>query len=201
MDTVLRLVYLGAAACFVIGLHLMNRPPTARRGSTISAAGMAAAVAATVVVLVRSGTVTGTGWAVLAAGVSVGGTAGWYLARTVAMTAVPQAVSLFNAAGGGAAALVAVHDLLRVGDAMAVGPAAAGALDVVIGAVTFSGSLIAAGKLQGVVASRPVVFPGSRLVNALLAAVAVGAGVAIATPAHAQDAAVTQRFAADSGDS
>jgi NAD(P) transhydrogenase subunit beta len=181
LDTAIRLVYLGAAACFVIGLHLMNRPPTARRGSTVSAVGMAAAVAATGVVLVRSGTVTGTGWVVLAAGMSVGAMVGWYLARTVAMTAVPQAVSLFNAAGGGAAALIAVHDLVRVGDAMPIGPAAAGALDVVIGAVTFSGSLIAAGKLQGIVASRPVVFPGARLVNAALAATALGAGGLIAT--------------------
>jgi len=111
MDTVLRLVYLGAAACFVIGLHLMNRPPTARRGSTISAAGMAAAVAATVVVLVRSGTVTGTGWAVLAAGVSVGGTAGWYLARTVAMTAVPQAVTDAQAAALPTAGMTALRML------------------------------------------------------------------------------------------
>jgi len=181
LDTVLRLVFLGAAACFVLGLHLMNRPPTAQRGSSVSAAGMAAAVAATVVLLVRSGTVSGTGWAVLGAGVSVGAMGGWYLARTVAMTAIPQAVSLFNAAGGGAAALVAVHDLLRVDDTLPAGPAAAAALDVVIGAVTFAGSLIAAGKLQGVVASRPVVLPGTRLVNAALAALALGSGALIVT--------------------
>jgi NAD(P) transhydrogenase subunit beta len=174
VTTVLGLVYLAAATCFVLGLHLMNRPPTARRGSLLSAYGMAAAVAATVVVLVREGTVTATGWTVLAAGTMVGTTAGWYMARTVAMTSVPQVVSLFNAAGGGAAMLVAVHEFMRHDSA--TGTALAVAVDVVIGAVTFSGSLIAAGKLQGVVASRPVVFPGARVLAVALAVVMAGAG-------------------------
>jgi NAD(P) transhydrogenase subunit beta len=179
VNTVLRLVLLGAATCFVIGLHLMNRPSTARRGSLLSSYGMAAAVAATVVELVREGTVTTTGWIVLATGTVLGTTVGWYLARTVAMTAVPQVVSLFNAAGGGAAMLVAVYEFLRVdgtGDRMAAGLASAVVVDVVIGAVTFSGSLIASGKLQGVVASRPVTFPGVRVLAAALAIVAVAGG-------------------------
>jgi NAD(P) transhydrogenase subunit beta len=179
VTTVLGLTYLAAATCFVVGLHLMNTPRTARRGSLVSTYGMVAAAVATMVVLIRAGTVSVTGWIVLATGAVLGTTVGWYLARTVAMTAVPQVVSLFNAAGGGAAMLVAVHEFLRVdaaGDRLATGPAAAVALDVVIGAVTFSGSLIAAGKLQGVVASRPVVFPGARLIAGALALTAVGAG-------------------------
>jgi NAD(P) transhydrogenase subunit beta len=131
------------------------------------------------VLLVHSSTVSVTGWVVLAAGAAVGATAGWYLARAVAMTAMPQLVSLFNAAGGGAAALIAVHEFLRVSGSegtLATGVAVAVVLDVVIGAITFSGSLIASGKLQGVVASRPVVFPGVRVVNGLLAAVTLGGG-------------------------
>jgi H+-translocating NAD(P) transhydrogenase subunit beta len=184
LDTVIRLVYLAAAACFVIGLHLMNSPVTARRGNTLSATGMAAAVGATLLLLIDSGTVSTTGWIVLGSGAAVGTAAGWYFARTVAMTAMPQLVSLFNAVGGGAAALVAVHEFVRLAGAHAQVPtriAVATVLDVIIGAVTFSGSLVAAGKLQGVVASRPVVFPGVRLLNAVLVLVTVGgAGFVVA---------------------
>src|SRR5262245_35876081 len=114
MDTVLRYVLLAAAVCFVLGLHLMNHPATAKRGNLLSAGGMAAAVLATGMLLTRQGTVTTTGWLVLVAGGALGSAAGLYGARRVAMTAMPQLVSLFNAVGGGAAALLAVNDLLRV---------------------------------------------------------------------------------------
>jgi len=187
LDIAVRLVYLGAAACFVIGLHLMNSPVTARRGNLLSAAGMAAAGVATLAVLARSGAVSATGWTVLATGGAVGALLGWQFARTVAMTAMPQLVSLFNAVGGGAAALVATHELLRLTADAAPVPgrvSVATALDVVIGAVTFSGSLIAAGKLQGLVASRPVVFPGVRVVNAALAVVMVAAGSYVIAGMH-----------------
>jgi NAD(P) transhydrogenase subunit beta len=186
VDTIVRLVYLAAAACFVLGLHLMNSPATARRGNLVSATGMAAAIAATLALLVGSGTVSVTGWIVLAAGAASGTAIGWYLARTVAMTAMPQLVSLFNAVGGGAAALVAGHDVIRVA---AAGPvptrmAVATVLDVAIGAVTFAGSLVASGKLQGIIAGRPLVFPGVRILNAVLAlAVLAGGGYLVVTGA------------------
>jgi NAD(P) transhydrogenase subunit beta len=161
MNNAIHLVYVACAAGFVIGLHLMNSPATARRGNQLSAAAMAVAIATTVVVLVRAGSVRPAGWLVLVAGAAVGGTAGLLAARRVAMTAMPQLVSLFNAVGGGAAALVAVHDTTAA-------PVAA-ALDVLIGAITFSGSVVAAGKLQGLVPSQPLVFKGARPVNLLLA--------------------------------
>ncbi len=102
------------------------------------------------------------------------------------MTAMPQLVSMFNAVGGGAAALVAIHDYIHV--AGAVGGVAESTtvttlLDVIIGSVTFSGSIIAAGKLQGVITSAPVTFRGARAVNLLLAALGLGAaGYVISTP-------------------
>ena len=182
-DTVIRLVYLGAATCFVLGLHLMNSPVTARRGNLLSAAGMITAVAATFAVLVHAGSVRTVAWVVLAAGALVGAGVGLVTARRVPMTAMPQLVSLFNAVGGGAAALVAVHDVVREhGTAeMSAQISVPITLDVVIGVVTFSGSLIASGKLQGMVASRPVVFPAARLINAGLAvAMATAAGFLIA---------------------
>jgi NAD(P) transhydrogenase subunit beta len=177
ITTVVRYVLLAAAACFVLGLHLMNHPARARRGNQLSAAGMIAAVAGVLVLIAGSGTITTTGWIVAAAAVAVGSTAGLYAARTVQMTAMPQLVSVFNAVGGGAAALLAVSDLTGAGAAGV--PARVGvpaALDIVIGAVTFSGSLVAAGKLQGLVPGRPLVFRGARAVNAALGGVFVLAG-------------------------
>ncbi|MBP5942436.1 NAD(P)(+) transhydrogenase (Re/Si-specific) subunit beta [Streptomyces acidiscabies] len=170
-DTV-HYVFLAAAACFVLGLHLMNHPRTARRGNTLSAAAMSAAIAATVWLVAADGTVTRTGWLVLACGGLLGAALGLWAAREVKMTAMPQLVSVFNAVGGGAAALIAVTDLLQTPDPAGIGARVSlpGALDIVIGAVTFSGSLIAAGKLQGIVSGAPVVFPGARLLNVLLPA-------------------------------
>jgi NAD(P) transhydrogenase subunit beta len=187
-ETLVRLIYLAAATCFVLGLHLMNSPVTARRGNQLSAAGMIAAIATAFAQVVHSGTVTTTGWIVLVAGILVGSVAGLYSARTVKMTAMPQLVSLFNAVGGGAAAIVAIADFVRLATRPGAGSVAgtvavATALDVLIGAVTFSGSLIAAGKLQGWVSGAPITYRGSRMVNAGLAVVMVGAGIWLMTGA------------------
>jgi NAD(P) transhydrogenase subunit beta len=175
-DATVHLIYLASAASFVIGLHLMNSPATARRGNQVSATGMTVAIVTTVVVLIRDGGVTVTGWIVLLAGALLGGGFGLYAARRVAMTAMPQLVSLFNAVGGGAAVLLAVDDLLRNGGHAPAVAGISGALDILIGGVTFSGSLIAAGKLQGVVSGAPITFPGSRILNAVLALGFVGSG-------------------------
>lgn len=165
MDTVsdtVHYVFLAAAACFVIGLHLMNHPRTARRGNTLSAGAMAVAIGATVWLVAHQDRISSTGWLVLVSGGVLGAALGLWAAREVKMTAMPQLVSLFNAVGGGAAALIAVNDLLQTENPAGLGARVSlpGALDIVIGAVTFSGSLIAAGKLQGVVSGAPVVFPG-----------------------------------------
>jgi H+-translocating NAD(P) transhydrogenase subunit beta len=175
-NTVIQLIYLVAASCFILGLHLMNNPATARRGNQVSIAGMIAAIIATGVLVVHLGVITSTGWIVLCAGVLVGGGLGLYTARTVKMTAMPQLVSVFNAVGGGAAALVAIRDYMELGSHVAAATSVTTLLDVIIGSVTFSGSIIAAGKLQGVITSAPVTFPGARIVNLLLAVVAVGVG-------------------------
>src|SRR5271156_4230260 len=176
----IQLVYVLAAACFVLGLHLMNSPGTARRGNQVSTAGMAIAVIITLVLLIHDGSVTGIGWTVLIVGALLGSAAGLYSARTIQMTAMPQLVSMFNAVGGGAAALVAVyeyiHDESTPGGVLGT-TSVFTVLDVIIGSVTFTGSLIAAGKLQGVITGQPVVFKGGRLLNTLLAVVAIGAGV------------------------
>src|SRR6184192_3159836 len=185
MNAAFHLIYLACATGFVVGLHMMNSPATARRGNQVSSAAMAVAVGTTVVLLVRAGSVRPVGWLMLAAGAAVGGAAGLYAARTVAMTAMPQLVSVFNAVGGGAAALLAVDDLLRSGGA----PVAA-ALDILIGAVTFSGSLVAAGKLQGWVPSQPIVFPGARALNVVLGLAFLGGGGWLVADPHNRPALV-----------
>ena len=175
-DTTTHLLYLGTAVCFVLGLHLMNSPATARRGNQLSALGMAVAVGLTVVVLVHERTITATAAIVLAAGVAAGAGAGLVAARRVKMTAMPQLVSLFNAVGGGAAALIAFADALPGTTDRPISTTLATFLDVLIGGVTFSGSLIAAGKLAGFVPGRPITFRGARAINLLLALIAVTAG-------------------------
>ncbi|WP_329478867.1 NAD(P)(+) transhydrogenase (Re/Si-specific) subunit beta [Kribbella sp. NBC_01484] len=175
-DTTTHLLYLATAVCFVLGLQLMNSPATARRGNQLSALGMAVAVGLTVVVLVHDRTITATAAVVLAAGVAVGAGAGLVAARRVKMTAMPQLVSLFNAVGGGAAALIAFADALPGSAGRPISTTLATSLDVLIGGVTFSGSLIAAGKLAGFVPGRPLTFRGGRVINLLLGLIAVTAG-------------------------
>ena len=185
-DWIIQLIYVAAAVCFVLGLHLMNTPATARRGNQVSTGGMVAAVVATFALIIHLGVIGVTGWVVMLAGALIGGGAGLYAARTVQMTAMPQLVSMFNAVGGGAAALVAIHDYINLAGATAGVPESTTVttlLDVIIGAVTFSGSIIAAGKLQGLINGAPITFPGSRLVNIAMAVVAVGGSIyLIVTP-------------------
>jgi H+-translocating NAD(P) transhydrogenase subunit beta len=188
VQTAVGYVFLAAAACFVLGLHLMNNPATARRGNWLSAAAMAVAVAATAVLLTAQGTAGMTAWAVIILGAGVGSAAGVYAARAVHMTAMPQLVSLLNAVGGGAAALVAVlhirQEVVPAGTTD-LGPAVTvpGGLDILIGTVALAGSLVAAGKLQGWVAGRPVTFAGARAVNASLGLVMLaGVGWLVVAP-------------------
>src|SRR6201987_2131990 len=173
----IQLVYVLAAALFVLGLHLMNSPATARRGNQVSVTGMVIAGVATLILLIHDGTVTATGWIVLIAGTLIGSAVGLWAARSVQMTAMPQLVSAFNSVGGGAAALVAIYGYYdaesHVGGVLGTTTVFT-VLDVLIGSVTFSGSIIAAGKLQGFIPSQPLIFQGGRLINIALAVVAVG---------------------------
>jgi NAD(P) transhydrogenase subunit beta len=173
----IQLVYVLVAVLFVAGLHLMNSPATARRGNQVSQAGMVIAVVATLVLLIHAGTVTATGWVVLIVGSLLGSAVGLWAARTVQMTAMPQLVSAFNSVGGGAAALVAIYGYYEA-ESRVTGVLGTTTvftvLDVLIGSVTFSGSIIAAGKLQGFIPGQPIIFKGGRLLNLVLAVVAIG---------------------------
>jgi H+-translocating NAD(P) transhydrogenase subunit beta len=176
INTLVYLAWLFGAACFVLGLHQMNSPATARNGNRLSAGGMTIAVLATLVWLITvHGGLSLAAWAIILVGFAIGGGSGLYTARTVKMTAMPQLVSLFNAVGGGAAALVAIDDFIRLtnGSAAPVDTTIFVVLGAVIGSVTFTGSLIAGGKLQGLIAGKPIIVPGGRLVTIALAVIAV----------------------------
>ncbi len=172
--TIVYLAWLAGAACFVLGLHRMNSPATGRSGNQLSAAGMVIAVGATFIyLLTREGGLSATAIAIIVVGFLIGGGAGLYTARTVKMTAMPQLVSLFNAVGGGAAALVAIDDFIRLNSGAPVDTTIFVVLGALIGSVTFSGSLIAGGKLQGLIPGKPIYVPGGQLVTIALAIIAV----------------------------
>jgi proton-translocating NAD(P)+ transhydrogenase subunit beta len=178
--TIVYLAWLAGAACFVLGLHRMNSPATARDGNRLSAAGMTIAVGATLIYLItRDGGLSALALGIILVGFAIGGGAGLYTARTVKMTAMPQLVSLFNAVGGGAAALVAIDDFIRLNSSASIDTTIFVVLGALIGSVTFSGSLIAGGKLQGLIPGKPIYVPGGQLVTILLAVVAVAGTVAL----------------------
>ena len=178
--TFVYLAWLAGASCFVLGLHRMNSPATGRSGNQLSAAGMVVAVGATLVYLItREGGLSGIALGIIVVGFAIGGGAGLYAARTVKMTAMPQLVSLFNAVGGGAAALVAIDDFIRLNSGAPVDTTIFVVLGALIGSVTFSGSLIAGGKLQGLIPGKPIYVPGGQLVTIALAVVALLGAVAL----------------------
>ena len=109
-DTLIHSLYLVAAACFVVGLHLMNSPASARRGNFVSGAGMVLAFVTTIALLARDHVMTGWALVMLTSGLIAGSLTGGITARRIQMTSMPQLVSLFNAVGGGAAALIAAGD-------------------------------------------------------------------------------------------
>jgi NAD(P) transhydrogenase subunit beta len=122
------------------------------------------------------------GWAIIVIGIAIGGGIGLYTARAVKMTAMPQLVSLFNAVGGGAAALIAIEDYLHLasaGSAVRLDTNIFIVLDIIIGSITFSGSIIASGKLQGLISGKPIRVPGGQLVTLALAAITVVAAVVL----------------------
>ena len=170
------LSYLFSSVLFVVGLKRLQCPATARTGNRLAALAMLIAIVAT---LVENQAVS---WAGIAGGMILGGLIGGVLARTVKMTDMPQLVGAFNGFGGGASALVAGAELVRIqttGAALALGDGLTIALSCLIGTVTFSGSFVAFGKLQGLVSGNPITFPLQKTFNALLFLVLLVMGVSL----------------------
>jgi NAD(P) transhydrogenase subunit beta len=156
------LIGLVAGVCFILALKGLSHPRTARRGNLLGAAG---AAIATVLVFFRSENEgRNLGWIIGA--IIVGVIVGVPAARKVQMTAMPQLVALFNGVGGGAAALVAIVEYMKLGDTASFAVVLATVFTVVVGCVSFSGSIITFLKLQELMTTAPVVFPGGRAVIA-----------------------------------
>jgi NAD(P) transhydrogenase subunit beta len=163
------LAYLAAAALFIYGIRRLRTPETARSGNTLAAVGMVIALVATIFVADIDKVLSA---AQIGVGVLVGSVLGAVAAQRVQMTAMPQMVAAFNGVGGGAAALVAVSEFYRV-EALGQGhetlvSAVAVLLSVIIGTVSFAGSIIAFIKLQELALTGSVTFPLQQVVNAVI---------------------------------
>ncbi|WP_445340254.1 NAD(P)(+) transhydrogenase (Re/Si-specific) subunit beta [Bifidobacterium sp. ESL0825] len=173
LDIITWFVYLLSSVMFVMGLHYMNSPKTARTGNRISAAGMVIAVAMAFIHLFATGFNSSLAIILLVLGILIGSAMGVYSARKVKMTDMPQLVSVFNTVGGGAAALVALNDILTSEGTPTLVVLITAGLGVVIGSITFTGSLIAAGKLQGIGLIKNLKLPAKAVWNVLFALLTV----------------------------
>ncbi len=166
MENFVQLIYFATAFLFILGLKRMSSPNTARSGVVWAGVAM---VAATLVTFFVPG-LHNQGLMILA--VIIGTVVAWIAAKRVQMTDMPQMVAIYNGMGGGAAGAIAAVELLRGEFGEAQGLKLLAILGALIGSISFTGSLIAFAKLQGLMSSRPIQFPAQKLVNA---AVGVGA--------------------------
>ncbi|HET7034343.1 MAG TPA: NAD(P)(+) transhydrogenase (Re/Si-specific) subunit beta [Thermomicrobiaceae bacterium] len=168
---IVQVAYLIAAILFILGLKRLSSPATARSGNQLAALAMVLALVVTFVDPNYTWHWNAVNIAIIAVALIAGAAVGTYFARTVAMTAMPQMVALFNGMGGGTAALVSVAEFVRFyndtghvggGESLSV------VVGTTIGAISFSGSMIAFGKLQELISGRPIRFAGGQIVNAII---------------------------------
>ncbi|HZN55956.1 MAG TPA: NAD(P)(+) transhydrogenase (Re/Si-specific) subunit beta [Candidatus Polarisedimenticolaceae bacterium] len=184
--------YIVASFLFILSLRGLSQPDTARRGNVLGTIGMLIAMAVTALALWGPGAAPNlpspSTAGVLAAAVAIGSALGALLASRVAMTQMPELVAVLHSFVGAAAVLVGIVTKLRGGPAAETGGIAHEleiAIGVLVGAVTFSGSVVAFLKLRGTVGGRPLLLPGRNLLNlAMLAGAAVLVGVQLATTSH-----------------
>ena len=155
-------VYFIAAVTFIFGLKGLSGPTTAQMGNRVAAGGMLLAVIATF--LERQ---VAEAWVLVLPAIAIGTVIGFVGARQVPMTAMPQMVAIFNGAGGGAAALVSILEYMHAesGGQVPAGEVVAILLGLMIGAVSFSGSIVAFGKLQGLIDPKAFKYAGQQLVT------------------------------------
>jgi NAD(P) transhydrogenase subunit beta len=175
MDALVKLFYLLAAVLFIFGLKRLSSPATARSGNWLASLGMLIAI---VVTLLFQDILT---WRMIIIGMIIGSLIGATFARMIKMTAMPQMVGLLNGFGGGASALVASAEYFRYmaqqGGEIPLNFGVAIQLSVLIGTLTFTGSLVAFGKLQELVTGRAVTYPLQKTVNAIILVGTIGLAV------------------------
>jgi len=160
--------YLISAVCFILGIKMLSHPKTARRGNMIAALGMLIAI---VTVLFFKNIVS---YEFIIIGILIGSIIGVFAASKVEMTQMPQLVAIFNGFGGGASALIASSEFIDKtnpsfnGEPLITLTLATIMFSVIVGTLTFTGSFIAFGKLQGIVSSKPITYPGQQIFNGLI---------------------------------
>ena len=168
LELIIQLGYVVAAGLFIFGLKMLGSPDTARKGNGTSAIGMLVAIVAA---LLDQGIVQ---YECILGGMVVGGAVGAVAARTVAMTSMPEMVALFNGVGGAASGLVGLSALSLEGSSFTYITII---LSILIGGVTFTGSLVAYGKLSETIGSGAVTFTGQKFVNGLIVLGILGSAV------------------------
>lgn len=190
MEQLVNLSYIVAAILFVFGIKMLGRAETARKGNTLSSIGMGLAI---IVTLLDSNL----SYVLIIAALTAGGAIGFFAAKRVQMTGMPELVALFNGFGGLASLLVGLAEFQRVDAAQGIDPAvlemmpgidanisgftaAVIVLAILIGGITFTGSIYAWGKLSGKLGGKAVTFPAQKAFNGLLALGIIGTGSAFA---------------------
>jgi len=186
-ETLIQASYLVTAALFILGLKRMSSPVTARSGILWAGSGM---LVATVVSFLYPGM---TNYELILAAIVVGGGLAWWSGKRVAMTDMPQMIALYNGMGGGAAAAIAAVELYR-GESQGYATSTLAVVGGLIGSVSFSGSAIAFGKLQGLI-TRSIRFSGQQVFNLLLLALALVLGALVAFGFGATAPVITAFFA------
>ncbi len=169
-----QLIDLFVAVCFVLALKGLSGPKTARNGNLLGAFGALVAV----VVLFFS-TPGMKNVPLILAAILIGLIVAFPIARRVKMTSMPQLVALFNGVGGGAAALVSIIEFLTAGESESKGILAATVFTVIVGSVSFTGSILTFLKLQEAITTRPIVIPGGQYITSLIGIGTLAAGVAL----------------------
>ena len=159
------ILYIIASICFVFGLKMLSSPDTARKGNLLSAVGMLVAIATTLTAMPQIR------WSWILVAACLGSGIGAAAARLIKMTSMPQMVGFFNGFGGLASLLVGwseFHGSWTATDPIELFTKIAILLTIVIGGITFSGSVIAGGKLAGIIAGKPILFKGQNIINAVI---------------------------------
>ena len=170
--------YVLASVLFILGIKKLSHPKTARNGNFLSACGMFVAIVST---LVANDNID---LQMIVLGIIIGSAIGALFAQKVEMTQMPQMVAIFNGFGGSASALVAAAEFLNSGS-ISTFTLSSIMISVFVGTLTFTGSFIAFGKLQGFISGQPIVFPGQQALNAILALTLLGFGIyAVITPSE-----------------
>ena len=168
-------LYVLSSVLFIFGIKRLSHPKTARSGNSIASMGMLIAIVTT---LLANSNIS---IELIGIGIIIGAIIGAFFAIRVEMTQMPQMVAIFNGFGGIASALIAAAEFLNPGDILSTFSLATISLSVFVGTLTFTGSFIAFGKLQGFVSGQPIVFPGQQFLNALIGISILGLAVYLTT--------------------